>query len=229
MTNLTTYPELEQGSDAWLDARRGLMTASELNLILTPTLKLANNEKTRAHAYELAAQRISGYTEPSYIGDNMLRGWADETRARDLYSEHRAPVVEIGGMCRDFGAFKLWCSPDGLVGEDGGIECKSRIQKHHIRTVADNEVPDEHKLQLQAFLLVSGRSWVDYISYSGGLPMWIIRVEPDPVVQSAIIEACGAFETKVQEVMEKYAERVDGLGHGVIMTEREVEQEVYLG
>ena len=36
---------------------------------------------------------------------------------------------------RDFGKFKLWCSPDGLVGERGGIECKSRAQKFQIEVI----------------------------------------------------------------------------------------------
>src|SRR5690606_12271242 len=125
---LTIHNELEQGSDEWLEVRRGLITASELNLILTPTLKIANNEKTRAHAFELAAQRLSGYTEPQWIGDNALRGWADEIKARDRYIAEIAPVSEIGGMCKDFGGFKLWVSPDGLIGDDEGLEVKSRIQ-----------------------------------------------------------------------------------------------------
>lgn len=223
---LTIYNELEQGSDEWLEVRRGLITASELNMILTPTLKIANNEKTRAHAYELAAQRLSGYTEPSYVGDNMLRGWADEIKARDRYSAEIAPVVEVGGMCRDFGSFKLWASPDGLIGDDEGLEVKSRIQKHHLATVTSNEVPQEHLLQVQANLLVSGRSVWNYVSYCGGWPMWIIRVEPDPVVQQAIKEACEAFEEKVQEVMQLYKSRLDKLGDAVIMTEREIEQEM---
>lgn len=226
---LTIYDELEQGSDEWLEARRGLITASELNLILTPTLKIANNEKTRAHAFELAAQRISGYTEPQWIGDNMLRGWADEIKARERYSAEIAPVSEIGGMCKDFGGFKLWASPDGLIGDDEGLEVKSRIQKHHLATVTSNEVPQEHVLQVQANLLVSGRKVWNYVSYCGGWPMWIIRVEPDPVVQQAIIDACEAFEGKVQEVMQLYKSRLDKLGDDVIMTEREIEQEVYLG
>lgn len=227
---LTTYPELAQGSDEWHKARCGLITASELDRIMTPgTLKPANNDKTRQHVYELAAQRINQYVEPSYIGDNMLRGWADEINARDLYSENYAPVVEVGGMVRDFGAFKLWCSPDGLVGDDGGIECKSRVQKYQLQTIAANEVPNEYVLQIQAALLVSGREWWDFISYSGGMPMWVIRVLPDKVVQEAIIAACEAFEAKVQEIMKSYQERLIGLGGRVIMTEREIEQEVYLG
>ena len=226
---LTIHETLEQGSDQWFEARRGLMSASELNLILTPTLKLANNDKTRTHAFELAAQRLSGYTEPSYVGDNMLRGWADEIKARDRYSEEIKPVTEVGGMCRYFGSFKLWASPDGLIGDDEGLEVKSRIQKHHLATIASNEVPQEHMLQVQANLLVSGRAVWNYVSYCGGWPMWIIRVEPDHVAQQAIIDACEAFEGKVQEVMSVYQERIDKLGDAVIMTEREIEQEIYLG
>lgn len=227
---ITTYPELEQGSDEWHQARMGLITASELDRVMTPgTLKPANNDKTRQHVYELAAQRINQYVEPSYIGDNMLRGWADEIKARDLYSANYEPVQEIGGMVRDFGAFKLWCSPDGLVGDDGGIEVKSRIQKYQLQTIASNEVPSEYVLQIQAALLVSGREWWDFISYSGGMPMWVIRVLPDQVVQEAIITACTEFEKRVQRVIQEYHERVIDLGDGVIMTEREIEQEVYLG
>ncbi|MDZ7904624.1 MAG: hypothetical protein U5N55_01660 [Cypionkella sp.] len=84
---ITYYPDVEQGSDEWLARRCGVLTASEVKLILTPTLKTANNEKTRAHVWELAAQRITQYVEPSYIGDDMLRGMDDEIKARELYSK----------------------------------------------------------------------------------------------------------------------------------------------
>lgn len=229
MKDLKIYGDLVQGSDEWHSARLGLMTASELNLIITATGKIADNEKTRKHVYELAAQRITGYVEPSYIGDNMLRGWQDEITARELYSARRSPVIEIGGMVRDFGSFKLWCSPDGLVSEDGGIEVKSRVQKYQVECVVTGEVPQEHRLQVQAGLLVSGREWWDYISYSGGMVMQVIRVMPDMEMQTAIMKACEAFESKVQDVVNRYHAAVDKMGDDVIMTERTVEQEVYLG
>lgn len=223
---LTIHEELDQGTPDWFNARRGLMTASELNLILTPKLKIADNEKTRSHCFELAAQRLNDFTDPSWDGENALRGWADEIRARDLYSEHFAEVKEVGGMVRDFGDFKLWCSPDGLVGEDGGIEVKSRLQKHQTKTVFENAVPEEHMLQVQAFLLVSGRGWIDYLSYSGGTPLWRIRVEPDEAVHAAIIQACTAFEERIQEVMRVYKERIDSLGSNMVMTERNLDSDV---
>ena len=82
---ITYHDELVQGSDAWHAARCGLLTASEMSLIVTATLKAAANEKERTHLFELAAQRITGYVEPSYIGDAMLRGHDDEITAIDLY------------------------------------------------------------------------------------------------------------------------------------------------
>jgi hypothetical protein len=121
------HRDLVQGSDEWHQARCGLITASEVKLLLSPkTLKPVNNEKTRSHVWELAAQRISNYVEPHYIGDEMLRGHEDEITARQLYRKHFGPVEETGFVTNDEWGFTIGCSPDGLVGEDGMIEAKSR-------------------------------------------------------------------------------------------------------
>lgn len=217
------HNDLLQGSDEWHAARCGLLTASEMKLILTPTLKIANNDKTRAHVYEIAAQRITGYTEPSYIGDDMLRGWDDEITARDIYSERYAQAAEVGFVTNNQWGFMVGYSPDGLVGDDGLIEIKSRRQKFQAETIIKMEVPQEYQLQLQTGLLITGRQWVDFISYSGGMPMVIIRVLPDPVMQAAIIAAASDFEATVEAAMLDY--RVNSAG--MIMTERKIEQEMH--
>lgn len=217
---LTTHRDLEQGSDEWLQIRTGLITASEMNLILTPTLKAANNEKTRAHVWEIAAQRINGYTEPSFIGENGFRGHADEVIARELYGERVEPIEEVGFYIRDFDGFSIGYSPDGVaVMSNGGIECKSRKMKFQMQTIVENTVPTEHMLQLQTALLVTGWDWVDYVSFCGGMPMWVIRVLPDSVYEAAIIDAVTAFEDKVNEQIAAYHARLDGVD--VIETERQ--------
>lgn len=225
---ITYHDDVIQGSDEWHQMRCGLLTASEMRLIMTPTGKAANNDKTRAHAWELAAQRITRYVEPSYIGDHMLRGWDDEVEARKLYSKHRAPVTECGFITNDQWGFTIGYSPDGLVGDDGLIECKSRIQKYQVQTIATGEVPDEFVLQLQTGLLVTGRRWIDFVSYSGGLPMHIIRVEPDADMQARILEAAAAFEQRVAECVRDYREMLDDLGDRAIPTERRIEQEMFV-
>lgn len=224
------HTDLVQGSDEWLQARCGLLTASEMRLILSPTLKIASNEKERTHLYELLAQRINRHVEPSYVGDDMLRGYADEVEARIIYAEHYAPVKEVGFITNDKWGFTIGYSPDGLIGDDGLLECKSRRQKFQVETVIEHvpnsTVPPEFALQVQTGLLVSERKWLDFISYSGGMPMVVIRVYPDPMVQNAIVHAATAFEQRLSDKMSAYHEALNA--REFLPTERRIEMEMHL-
>lgn len=225
------HDDLIQGSEDWHAARCGLLTASEVKLILTPTLKVANNEKTRAHVWELAAQRITNYVEPTYINDAMLRGHEDEILARALYAEKYGEVRETGFVTNDEFGFVLGCSPDGLCGDDGMIECKSRVQKYQVQTIVEEwrqtgTIPEEFMLQVQSGLLVCKRKWCDFISYSGGLPMAVVRVEADDEIQDAILTAATGFEERVAEAMRDYAAAVEARGYHP--TERRVEEEMHI-
>lgn len=227
---ITYHRDLVQGSDEWHKARCGLITASEVKLLLTPTLKQANNDKSRAHLWELAAQRISNYVEPSYVGDDMLRGHEEEFYARQLYTEHHAPVEEVGFVTNDEWGFKLGCSPDGLVGTDGMIECKSRRQKYQVQTIVehwrDGTVPDDYILQVQTGLMVTGRQWCDLISYHGGLPMMPMRVERNPEMIAAIEQACRTAEEKIAAIVEDFFAAVEA--RKLIPTERRIEEEMFV-
>ena len=224
---ITYHNDLIQGSDEWLAARCGLLTASEMKLIVTPTLKVADNDKTKAHVYELLFQRLTGFVEPQYVSDAMLRGQEDEIYARAAYEEHYAPVTEVGFVTNDRFGFTIGYSPDGLVGDDGLIECKSRSGKYQVQTIAENAVPAEYMIQLQTGLLVSERKWIDFISYSGGLPMFVKRVEADPLIQGAIMAAATAFEAKLADKEREYRATLAGM-RKVIETERRTEQEMFL-
>ena len=221
------YDQLDQGSPEWLQARCGLLTASEMKLIVTPTMKVANNDKTRSHIYQLLFQRLTGFVEPQYISDAMLRGQEDEVYARAAYAEHFAPVTEVGFITSDRWGFTIGYSPDGLVGDDGLIEVKSRAGKYQVQTIATDEVPDEYMIQLQTGLLVTGRKWIDFISYSAGLPMFVKRVEPDLLMQGAIVAAATAFEAKLAAEETQYRATLAKMPK-VIETERREEMEIIL-
>jgi hypothetical protein len=229
--SVTTYRDLVQGTDEWLAARLGLITASEMKLVLTPTLKPANNEKTRQHVYELAAQRISRFVEPRFVGDDMLRGTDDEIEARRIYNEHIAPIQTVGFITNDRWGFTLGYSPDALVGNDGLIEIKSRLQKYQVQTIAENvlegTIPPEYVLQAQTGLLVSERDWLDFVSYSNGLPMAVIRVWPNEAVQDAILEACAAFEAQIAATVGAYGRALKSDAR-LIPTERKAITEMHL-
>lgn len=188
------------------------------------TLETASNDNSRNLTALLAAERITGWTDPTYVSDDMLRGTFDEPLARDVYAKHYAPVEENGFMVRDDWGFRIGYSPDGLVGADGLIEIKSRRAKNHVQTVIAQHPPIENMAQLQCGLLVSGRKWIDYVDYTGGMHLWPHRVYPDPKWFTAIIAAVHAFEQNAAEMMRLYAEGVEGLP----LTERIVEQEIVL-
>ena len=161
---VTYHPEFEQGSEAWCAARRGLLTASEMKLIITPTLKVASNEKEKTHLYELLAQRITGYVEPHFESFDMERGKFDEEHGRRKYAEKYAPVEDVGFVTNDRWGFTIGYSPDGLVGDDGQIEIKSRVQKLQMQTlvefVAAGTIPPDFMIQCQTGLLVTERRWM---------------------------------------------------------------------
>jgi hypothetical protein len=217
------HEQIEQGSEDWHAMRCGLMTASEMRLVLTDTLKMSKNDKQRTHVCELAAQRITNFTEPQYISDAMMNGHINEVIARDLYDQNVDLVEEKGFITRQFDGFKLGYSPDGVgVMGNFGIEIKSRMQKYHLKTIAENEVPTEYMLQIQTGLLITEWDYLEYISYCAGMPMWVIRVYPDEKYQEAITEAAKSFEDAVQEKINEYDNNL-AKSRIIIETEREIE------
>lgn len=203
---LTVYEELEQGTDAWLQARAGLVTASVVGqLITTKTVKVAQNDTSRGLTASLVAERLTGYVEPTYENDDMRRGNLSEPYARDMYADlTRTPVSEVGFMVREEGAWKVGYSPDGLVGDDGLIEIKAPRQKSHLATILADEIPTQYMAQCQTGLLVSGREWIDFISYCGGMPLFIKRVYPDQKWRNAITEAVIQFEEAAAQMTAYY-------------------------
>lgn len=221
------YPEIVQGSYEWYSARCGLLTASEMKLIITPAkLQYAQNDKEKAHLYELLSQRITKHVEPHYVSDDMLRGKDDEIDARITYEENYGKVTEIGFITNDKWGFTLGYSPDGLIGDDGQIECKSRRQKYQLETIINAKLPDDYIIQIQTGLLVSEREWCDFITYCGGMHMLTLRIYPDRKIQDAIVTAATVFHEKMQALLKVYLDRVDNPDLRLIPTERRIEQEM---
>lgn len=254
------YPELVQGSDEWLQARCGVVTASVVGNLISkqqpspdeygcsecgsaagapcvskarkePTpistfhkirqataamqparLVTANTDTSRGLILSLAAERITGRVEDSYVSFDMQRGRDEEPFARAAYEAARMTrVVELGFMKRDEWGFEIGYSPDGLVADSGLIEIKSRRQKAHVAIVIADQVPEEHMPQIMCGLLVSGRSWLDYVDFSNGMELFTKRVLPDPMWFDAITEAVCSAEESIQRIVTAYNEAAANL------------------
>lgn len=208
---LTILNNIVQGTAAWEEARQGILTASVIGKLVTPTLKAANNDTSRGVTATLVAERLTHHTEETVVSRAMERGTLDEPYARDLYSTHHAPVTEVGFMVRDIDGDRLGYSPDGLVGDDGLIEIKSRTQRIQLQTILDDAVPTMNMAQLQTGLLVSGREWIDYVSYCGGMPLYVKRIHPDDKWQEVITEVLHKFEDTARHLQATYKAATEGM------------------
>lgn len=207
-----TVHDVAQRTPEWDDLRRGMVTASAVGGLLTPTLRVADNDTSRGITATIVAERITGWTEDSRMTWDMIRGVEHEPYAIEAYTKRTgSEVTACGFMVREGDGWSLGYSPDGLVGDDGLIEVKCPRTKGHLGTILADKVPNTYMAQLQAGLLVSGRDWIDYVSFVGGLPLYIKRVYPDEKAHTAIVTACWGLEINAAELTSKYRAATRGL------------------
>jgi hypothetical protein len=213
MSHLHTYRDVIQGTEEWDRLRCGMVTASVMHQLVTAkTLKTAANDHSRAIVATIAAERITGWSDESFVSDDMWRGHVDEPVAADVYAKHYGTETsECGFLVREFDDYSIGYSPDRLVGDVGLLEVKSRRAKKHLQTIAADAIPDENLAQCQTALLVTGRSWLDYVSYCGGMRLWTKRVYPDPRWFDAITTAMTALEASVTALIDTYEKATNGM------------------
>lgn len=179
MGKCTVYM-MAQYSPLWWEARRGIPTASQFDKILTPGGKISS--QASGYIDELIADRVcltpNFFTEQP-ITRAMANGTNMEPEARDWYAmAHPERDVQQVGFCVDESG-RFGCSPDAMVGEDGVLELKCPMGKTHVGYLRNGELPADYRPQVHGHLIVTGRPWVDFVSYCPGLPAFIIKVTPN--------------------------------------------------
>tara|TARA_R110000787_G_scaffold198972_1_gene310052 strand:- start:1916 stop:2602 length:687 start_codon:yes stop_codon:yes gene_type:complete len=197
-----------QGSSEWWDLRLGIPTVSQLSKIITPKA-LKYSAGAKSFTATLIAERALG--RPLDWGQSMDTIWTErgtsmEDEARTFYEFYRDCDVVVPGFCTlDGGGFGG--SPDGLVGDFGGVEIKCRAAQAHQECLNGTaEIAD--RLQVQGYLWLTGRSWWDVLAYNDApeLRNKIQRVYPDGAVHTAIEEGLDRFMSEMTEVEARLAE-----------------------
>lgn len=194
--------ECLQGSPEWFEFHRGIATASQFDKIITP-----KTGKLSAAADDYIAQKVAekvgafSMMPDQLVSKAMLHGIETEPEARNWYSMVRdVDVRQVGFVTTDDGRFG--CSPDGMVEEDGTLELKCPQPKTHVSYLLDGVLPSEYAPQVHGQLYVTGRKWVDFVSYAVGFPPLVLRVVPDAYT-AKLGEALEAFWKKYQEALAK--------------------------
>lgn len=183
-----------QGTPEWLNLRLGIPTASRFDDILTPKTRKPS-ASARKYRAELLAEYLIRAPMDSPASPWMERGTALEPEARAWYAfETGADVRQVGFVTRDDRL--VGGSPDSLIGEDGILEIKCPSATNHVLYMLNDD--PGYIGQCQGLLYLTGRAWVDLLSYNPVLPPVVIRVERD---EEYIADLCRVLDAFV-EVLE---------------------------
>lgn len=193
--------DCEQNSDEWIQARLGIPTASKFTEVQAKVGPRGGVPKGRqTYLRKLAGEVITGYPMDNYSNSYMDKGHERETEARELYGFLRGvEPIEVGfirnGNCG--------CSPDALIGDDGMWENKNAEAHIQIERLENGVVPKEHIAQCQGQLMVAERAWLDFMSYSRGLPPLVVRIERDEAYISSLRESVDKFNDELSALVAK--------------------------
>ncbi len=189
--------DIEQGSEAWHKARLGIPTASRFKEIITPA-KGEKSKSYKAYLFELLAERMTQGEEDGYTNEWMQRGNELEAAARSAYEFlYEVEVDEVGLVLNDAGTIGV--SPDGLIGNDGGLEIKCPKAANAVRYMVEDAMPDIYRPQVQGNLWITGRQWWDFVIYHPNLDLFVKRIYRDETYIKKMEQHITAFVEELQE------------------------------
>lgn len=193
--------------DEWLQQRSGMITASQFHRVLTKGRKAGELSGT-AHDYmlELLAELITGSPAPEFRSRHTDWGNEHEPDARSLYAWQAGNIVTEAGFVstEDF----IGATPDGYVDPDGLIEIKCpSTTKEHMRAVLSGEMPAKHAAQVYGQMWVTGREWVDFVSYDprcgAAHQYFCVRVPREDNEIKKVADAVLGFRDRLLQNLEK--------------------------
>jgi hypothetical protein len=182
-----------QGTPEWLKARAGIPTASEFDNLVTPEWKLRTGQTPETYLYRKLAERCMGVPLQTGGGSwEMGQGSILEGEALPFVMFTRDIQIDrVGFVTTDDG--RIGCSPDGLIGTDGGIEAKCPQPDTHLRYLVNGELPPQYRAQVYGSMLVTDRKWWYFLSYSRQFPPLLLRIERDEKIMAALQAALNGF------------------------------------
>jgi hypothetical protein len=192
--------DCEQGSPEWFACRMGIPTASEFKTLLSVKKDAKDKVTRQTYMRKLAGEILTGEPMDSYSNSYMERGKDLEDEARRAYAFMTdAEPRRVGFIKRG----SAGCSPDSLVGDDGGLEIKIAVPHIQIERLEKGDLPPEHRAQIHGGMWIAERAWWEFCSYCPGLPLFVTRVARDEDYIASIAKAVDEFNEELAALVER--------------------------
>lgn len=194
--------EFEQGSSAWLSARAGIVTASEMSSLVTPKFKIREGAGVQSYLAQKVAEKWMGGPLMGFSSFEMEQGEIVEDEARAWLALELGKEIEEVGLClSDDG--RCGCSPDGIIDGNIGLELKCPQPTNHVKWLLAGGVPEDHIVQVHFGMFVTGFSEWEFLSYRRNFPPLRVTVKRDEEIQKVLREALETFLRNFDEAFSK--------------------------
>lgn len=192
------FEDIDQQSAEWFAIRAGLVTASVFAKVKAQGKDGGASVGRRDLMLKLAGEILTGEPAPEgYRNADMERGNEQEAEARALYAFTYGAVKRVGFVKNG----RMGCSPDSLLGDDGGLEIKCAIPAVQVARLLNGKLPAEHVAQVQGSMLVTGRPTWTFMSYCPKLPELVVVVKRDEAVIAELQAAIDKFNTELDVIV----------------------------
>jgi putative phage-type endonuclease len=200
--------KLKQGSDEWLSARVGAITASRVHDIL-PRANGQYRQSREDYMIELATELLIDEPYPQFITKEMEWGSEQEPIARTAYEMESGNFVTEVGIIRHPKLEYLQGSPDGIIEElKTGLEIKCPKSHTHLSTLYTGKINYKYEIQMIVNMLCAGYKKWDFVTYDPRLVEKLqyrrISVFLDTSLAMKITSEVIQFWQEVQELVKKF-------------------------
>lgn len=201
---MIVYKELEQGTPEWLQVRAGKITGSEIQPLISASTGKGRGGHT-SYCRKKAVEKLFGIEMATFKNAVMEQGTEREPYARMAYELLKGVEVEQVGFV-ELNEF-VGCSPDGLIGEDGILEIKSKTDDCHAKLLLGEDDFESHYIWQALYVAyVCNRKWADLISYNphfGKSAIFIKHLERTEETDAIIAKAIEIGTENIKEYIEK--------------------------
>lgn len=191
----------DQGSDEWFLCRAGIPTASMFDTVMACGKGGGPSKTRRTYMMKLLGERLTGQPTENYTNAHMERGKVMEEEARNAYAMIQEIEPQKIGFIRNG---DKGCSPDSFIDISGLLEIKTKLPHLQLEVLLCDEVPSEHKAQIQGQLWVAEREYCDFVSYWPRLRPFIKRVYRDEKYIAELSNAVDQFNDELNKLQNDY-------------------------
>ena len=192
-----------QGTGEWFNARTGKLTASRMRSAIKRLKNGEDSAERKNLKIEILCERMTGDIVDKFVNTAMQWGIEKEPEGKSAYEKKTGRLIKDVGFIDHPRIECCGASPDGFV-DDGLVEIKCPTTATHVGWILDGGIPEEHKAQMTLQAAVTGRGWVDFVSYDPRMP------EPQQLLVRRFYPTAGEI-AEIEAEAEKFLAEVDGL------------------